>query len=134
MKNCKKILSIVLVIIMLTSVLTGCGSKSNKPTVDTLVGFAQKTIEDSESVDLVLNMILDMEIEEDEYREDMNTNIDDVEIPARQVNEEEENDYDEDYEDDSDDFDDDLDSIDDEDFNEELESEFENELLKGDEA
>ena len=68
MKNCKKILSIVLVIIMLTSVLTGCGSKSNKPTVDTLVGFAQKTIEDSESVDLVLNMILDMEIEEDEYK------------------------------------------------------------------
>ena len=73
------------------------------------------------------------EIEEDEYRDDMNTNIDDIEMPARQVSEEENDDYEDEY-DDSDDFDDDLDSIDDDDFNEELESEFENELMKGDEA
>ena len=73
------------------------------------------------------------EIEEDEYRDDMNTNIDDIEMPARQVSDEENDDYEDEY-DDSDDFDDDLDSIDDEDFNEELESEFENELMKGDEA
>jgi len=70
------------------------------------------------------------EIEEEEYKENMDTNIDDIEIPVRQVSEEENAGYEEE----SDDFDDDLDSIDDDEFDEELESEFENELLKGDEA
>ena len=69
------------------------------------------------------------EIEEDEYREDMDTNIDDIDIPVRQVSDE-----DDDYDIDSDEFDDDLDSMDDDDFDEDFESEFENELLKGDEA
>ena len=69
------------------------------------------------------------EIEEEEYREDMNTNLDDIELPVRPVEDEEESDYD-----DTDEFEDDLDSMDDDDFDAEFESEFENEVLKGDEA
>ena len=64
-----------------------------------------------------------------EYREDMNTNLDDIELPVRPVEDEEESDYD-----DTDEFEDDLDSMDDDDFDAEFESEFENEVLKGDEA
>jgi DNA-directed RNA polymerase subunit beta len=69
------------------------------------------------------------EIEEEEYKEDMNTNLDDIELPVRPVEDEEESDYD-----DTDEFEDDLDSMDDDDFDAEFESEFENEVLKGDEA
>ena len=71
------------------------------------------------------------EIEEDEYREDVDTNIDNIELPVKPVTDDENDDYEEE---DSDEFEDDLDSIDDEDFDIEFESEFENEVLKGDEA
>ena len=70
------------------------------------------------------------EIEEEEYKEDMNTNLDDIELPVRPVEDEENSDYEED----ADEFEDDLDSMDDDDFDAEFESEFENEVLKGDEA
>ncbi len=73
------------------------------------------------------------EIEEDEYKDDVDSNIDDIEIPAHQVPMEQEEEYD-DSEESDDDFDDDLDSIDDDEFDEQLEREFENEIMKGDEA
>ena len=72
------------------------------------------------------------EIEEEEYKEDIDPNLDNIEIPAHQIGEEETND---DYNEDEDEFgDEDLDSLDDDEFDQDFESEFENNLMEGDEA
>ena len=74
------------------------------------------------------------EIEEEEYKEDIDPNLDNIEIPAHQIGEEETNDdYNEDEE--QDEFEDeDLDSLDDDEFDQDFESDFENKLMEGDEA
>ena len=73
------------------------------------------------------------EIEEEEYKEDIDPNLDNIEIPAHQIGEEETNDdYNEDEEDEFED--EDLDSLDDDEFDQDFESEFENKLMEGDEA
>ena len=74
------------------------------------------------------------EIEDEEYKDDIDTNIDDIELPAKKIEtvEEPNDDYQEDEDDEFDD-DDDLDSIEDDEFDAEEESKFESSLEKGDE-
>ncbi len=72
------------------------------------------------------------EIEEDEYKEDVDTNIDNIELPPSSEGEDPNDNYDQE-DDETDDFDD-FDSMNDDEFDEQAESEFENELMKGDEA
>lgn len=75
LKNTKKVLAILLAFVMLTSVLSGCSLFEKKPTKESLIGFAEQTIEDSESVDLGLDMVLDMEITEDGFKVPMEMDI-----------------------------------------------------------
>jgi len=81
------------------------------------------------------NEVLDLkEIEEEEYKEDANTNFDDVDIPATPIpnNGDDEN-FDDGYDDEDDEFEnDDLDSIDDDAFEASYENEFEDDMLEGD--
>jgi DNA-directed RNA polymerase subunit beta len=74
------------------------------------------------------------EIEDEEYKEDMGLDIDDIEIPARQIQPEEPNDTEETEEDPDDEFEDeDLDEMSDDDFDEDEMFKFESVLEKGDE-
>ncbi|MBR4262008.1 MAG: DNA-directed RNA polymerase subunit beta [Bacilli bacterium] len=73
------------------------------------------------------------EIEDQEYKEDMNLNIDDIDIPARQIVPDQETSTEEIIEEEEEEYQDDLDSLDDAEFNAEEELFFENELEKGDE-
>ena len=73
------------------------------------------------------------EIEDHEYKEDMNLNIDDIDIPARQIVPDQETSTEEIIEEEEEEYQDDLDSLDDAEFNAEEELFFENELEKGDE-
>ena len=74
------------------------------------------------------------EIEDEEYKEDMGLDIDDIEIPARQIQPEEPNDTDETEEDPDDEFEEeDLDEMSDDEFDEDEMFKFESVLEKGDE-
>ena len=73
------------------------------------------------------------EIEDQEYKEDMNLNMDDIDIPARQIVPDKETPEEEELEEEEEEYQDDLDSLDDAEFNAEEELFFENELEKGDE-
>ena len=72
------------------------------------------------------------EIEDQEYKEDMNLNIDDIDIPARQIVPDNES-PEEVLEDEEEEYQDDLDSLDDAEFDVEEELFFETGLEKGDE-
>ena len=73
------------------------------------------------------------EIEDQEYKDDMNLNIDDIDIPARQIVPNNETSVEEMVEDEEEEYQDDLDSLDDAEFDAEEELFFESELEKGDE-
>ena len=73
------------------------------------------------------------EIEDQEYKEDMNLNMDDIDIPARQIVPDKETPEEEELEEEEEEYQDDLDSLDDAEFDAEEELFFESKLEKGDE-